>query len=177
MSFYYLPSFRRSLSFYHKSHLHFSWGINLQRSLPVIWRRECHSLSSVASHSTCVHWNLQAWKIPHSQGSNGTTNITWAGSITGSKDAAAADSPVVLRPLPGVLCWHQNPSELGWARSRGRQSSVMLLDTSASSGHSLGFILKAAESKNQQPSNNNSEVICSNTCTRAITTVTGYLNW
>lgn len=53
-SFYYLPSFRRSLSFYHKSHLHFSWGFNLKRSLPAVWRRECHSLShSVASHSTC----------------------------------------------------------------------------------------------------------------------------
>lgn len=72
---------------------------------------------------------------------------------------------------------HRRPSDLGWPRSRGRQSSGMLLDTSANSWHSLVFILKAAESKRQKPSNNDSEVIGSNTCTRATITVTGYLNW
>lgn len=114
------------------------------------------------------------------QGRNGTANITWAGSVTasrGSKAVPDADFPAVLRRLPGLVRWHRSPSDLGWARSRGRQSSVMLLETSASSWHSLGFIWKAAESKRQQPSNNDSEIICCNTCTRAITTVTGYLNW
>lgn len=111
-------------------------------------------------------------------GQEWTATIILAGSITASfrlQSCTRCRFPAVLRLPPGLVCWQQSPSDLGWARSRGRQSSVM--DTSASSWHSLGFTLKAAESKRQQPSNNDSEVICSNTCTRAITTVTGYLNW
>lgn len=109
------------------------------------------------------------------QGSNGTANITWAGSGTGFLQAPRTLQPPIPRwaqASPRSLCWHW-PSDLG---HRGAEAAE-LCDTSARSWHSLVFILKAAESKRQQPSNNDSEVICSNTCTRAITTVTGYLNW
>lgn len=52
------------------------------------------------------YWNVQAWKLTHSQGSTGTANL---GRIyhrlpTSSKATPDAVSPAVLRLLPGLAC-------------------------------------------------------------------------
>lgn len=70
-SFYYLPSFSRSLSFYCKSHLHLGWGIDLQRSPASHLKKAMPQPESFCGITQYLwYWNLQAWKTTHSQGSN-----------------------------------------------------------------------------------------------------------
>lgn len=122
-----------------KATLTWTGGINLKRSLPAVWRRECHSLSHLVHLSICGIGICRLEKQPPGRAvmnSKGHLGRIYEKLHRHTRRCFPRGAQAPPRSL---VCWHWSPSELGWWRNRGRHSSGMSLDTSASSWHSLVF--------------------------------------